>query len=285
MSEAALVAIDQGTSSSRAMAFSTRGELLGVEQQNFESLYPASGWVEQDPEVLWATVLSTVRSLLGRLQAAGHRVVALGLTNQRETTVVWNKRTGAPVYNAIVWQDRRTAQRCRELSLAGHESIVAEKTGLRLDPYFSATKLAWILDAISGARRAAQAGELAFGTIDSFLIWRLTGGRLHVTDASNASRTALYDIASDRWMKRCAICLAYRSSVCRRFATVLETSAQPILRCSGYHCPFGVSRAISRRHSSVRLVWPSEMLRVRMARVRSWSPIPANGCCAPPVSC
>ena len=199
MSEAALVAIDQGTSSSRAMAFSTRGELLGVEQQSFESLYPAPGWVEHDPEVLWATVLSTSRTLIGRLRAAGHRVIALGLTNQRETSIVWNRRSGAPIYSAIVWQDRRTAQRCRELSLAGHEDLVAERTGLRLDPYFSATKLAWILDRVPGARAAAQAGELACGTVDAFLLWRLTRGRSHLTDATNASRTALYDIRQDRW--------------------------------------------------------------------------------------
>jgi glycerol kinase len=199
MGEAALLAIDQGTSSSRAMAFSSSGELLGIEQQSFESLYPAPGWVEHDPEVLWATVLSTSRSLLGRLRAAGHRVIAIGLTNQRETSIVWNRRTGAPIHNAIVWQDRRTAQRCRELARAGHESLVREKTGLRLDPYFSATKLAWILDAVPGARSAAEAGELAFGTVDSFLLWRLTGGRSHLTDPSNASRTALYDIRLGRW--------------------------------------------------------------------------------------
>ncbi|HEX4049444.1 MAG TPA: glycerol kinase GlpK [Steroidobacteraceae bacterium] len=199
MGEAALLAIDQGTSSSRAMAFSSSGELLGIEQQSFESLYPAPGWVEHDPEVLWATVLSTSRTLLGRLRAAGHRVIAIGLTNQRETSIVWNRRTGAPIYNAIVWQDRRTAQRCRELARAGHESLVAERTGLRLDPYFSATKLAWILDAVPGARSAAQAGELAFGTVDSFLLWRLTGGKSHLTDASNASRTALYDIREGCW--------------------------------------------------------------------------------------
>ncbi|HEY7928364.1 MAG TPA: glycerol kinase GlpK [Steroidobacteraceae bacterium] len=199
MSEAALLAIDQGTSSSRAMAFSDSGELLGIEQQSFESLYPAPGWVEHDPEVLWATVLSTSRTLLRRVRAAGYEVVALGLTNQRETSIVWNRRTGAPIHNAIVWQDRRTAQRCRELVRAGHESLVIDRTGLRLDPYFSATKLAWILDAVAGARSAAQAGELAFGTVDSFLLWRLTGGKSHLTDASNASRTALYDIRRGCW--------------------------------------------------------------------------------------
>jgi glycerol kinase len=199
MGEAALVAIDQGTSSSRAVAFSTRGELLAIEQQTFAQIYPASGWVEHDPEVLWATVLSTLRAVLERLRRLHHRVLALGLTNQRETALVWNRRTGAPIHNAIVWQDRRTARLCADLALAGHGPEVADKTGLRLDPYFSSTKLAWILDHVPGARDAAQAGELAFGTVDSFLIWRLTGGTLHLTDASNASRTALYDIDRGAW--------------------------------------------------------------------------------------
>ncbi len=194
-----LLAIDQGTSSSRAMAFSPDGALIAAEQQPFEALYPASGWVEQNAEVIWATVLSSTRAVLERLRRLRRRVVAIGITNQRETTVVWDRRTGVPIHNAIVWQDRRTAERCRELAAAGGEAELARKTGLRLDPYFSATKLAWILDRVPGAREAAAAGRLAFGTIDSFLIWRLTGGRLHVTDATNASRTALLDVRSVTW--------------------------------------------------------------------------------------
>ena len=195
-----LLAIDQGTSSSRAIAFSRDGSVLATEQQAFEQIYPASGWVEHDAEVIWATVLSTTRAVMERLrnQKAGP-IAAVGITNQRETTVVWDRRTGMPLHNAIVWQDRRTAERCRELADQGHEAEVAEKTGLLLDPYFSATKLAWILDRVQGARDLAKAGHLAFGTIDSFLIWRLTGGQLHVTDATNASRTALYDIRTGRW--------------------------------------------------------------------------------------
>lgn len=199
MSDVALLAIDQGTSSSRAIAFSSRGEILALEQQPFEQIYPASGWVEHDPEVIWATVLSTVRAVLKRLSERQYTVAAIGLTNQRETTVVWNRRTGIPLYNAIVWQDRRTAERCRGLEQAGHGARLEEKTGLRLDPYFSATKLGWILEHAPQARAAAARGELAFGTIDSFLIARLTGGRLHLTDASNASRTALYDIQRNCW--------------------------------------------------------------------------------------
>jgi glycerol kinase len=195
-----LLAIDQGTSSSRAIAFARDGSVLATEQQAFEQIYPASGWVEHDAEVIWATVLSTTRAVMERLRSkkAG-AIAAVGITNQRETTVVWDRRTGAPLHNAIVWQDRRTADRCRELADQGHEPEVAEKTGLLLDPYFSATKLAWILDRVPGARDLAKAGNLAFGTIDSFLIWRLTGGKLHVTDATNASRTALYDIRASRW--------------------------------------------------------------------------------------
>ncbi|HVC31161.1 MAG TPA: glycerol kinase GlpK [Steroidobacteraceae bacterium] len=194
-----LLAIDQGTSSSRAIAFSAEGAVLAAQQQPFEAIYPASGWVEHNAEVIWATVLSTTRAVLEQLRRMKHRVAAIGITNQRETTVVWDRRTGAPIHNAIVWQDRRTAERCRALAAAGLETELAEKTGLRLDPYFSATKLAWILETVPGARAAAAAGRLAFGTIDSFLIWRLTGGRLHVTDATNASRTALLDIRSIRW--------------------------------------------------------------------------------------
>jgi glycerol kinase len=170
-----------------------------MEQQAFEQLYPASGWVEHDAEVIWATVISTTRAVLERLRGKKRPIIAIGLTNQRETTIVWDRRTGVPLYNAIVWQDRRTAERCRKLADDGHEREVTEKTGLRLDPYFSATKLAWILDRVPGARDAAKAGHIAFGTVDSFLIWRLTRGRLHVTDVTNASRTALFDIRNGCW--------------------------------------------------------------------------------------
>ena len=153
-----LLAIDQGTSSSRAMAFSADGTLLASEQQPFEAMYPASGWVEHDAEVIWATVLSTTRSVLEQLRRMKHGVAAIGITNQRETTVVWDRRTGAPIHNAIVWQDRRTAEECRKLAAAGLEAELTRKTGLRFDPYFSATKLAWILDQVPGARAAAAAG-------------------------------------------------------------------------------------------------------------------------------
>ncbi|WP_269716132.1 glycerol kinase GlpK [Caulobacter sp. NIBR2454] len=198
MTHDTLLAIDQGTSSSRAIVFSTSGEIVATAQQPFEQIFPASGWVEHDAEVIWATTLTTGRQAL-RKAGAGRTPKAVGITNQRETTIVWDRRTGAPIHNAIVWQDRRTAQVCRDLEAQGHEAMVTERTGLRLDPYFSATKLAWILDHVDGAREAAEAGRLAFGTVDCFLIWRLTGGKVHATDATNASRTALYDIRKGCW--------------------------------------------------------------------------------------
>jgi glycerol kinase len=194
-----LLALDQGTSSSRAIAFDLSGQPVATAQHPFEQIYPASGWVEHDPEVLWATTLSAAREVLARLRQRKQLVAAIGITNQRETTLLWDRRTGVPVSNAIVWQDRRTAALCRKLQDAGHEERVAEKTGLRLDPYFSATKLTWMFEHNEDARAAARAGHLAFGTVDSFLIWRLTGGRLHVTDVTNASRTALFDIRHGRW--------------------------------------------------------------------------------------
>jgi glycerol kinase len=207
-SDSILLAIDQGTSSSRSIAFSARGAVIALSQHPFEQIYPASGWVEHDPEVIWATTLSSAREVLRQLRAQQRRVAAIGVTNQRETTLLWDRRTGIPVYNAIVWQDRRTADECRKLQEAGHEDEVIEKTGLRLDPYFSATKLTWIFDRVPGARASAEAGNLAFGTVDSFLIWRLTGGRIHATDVSNASRTALFDIRSGRWDE--ALCGLFR---------------------------------------------------------------------------
>ena len=191
-----LLAIDQGTTSSRAIVFDGGGSIRTVAQREFTQHFPAGGWVEHDPEEIWTATLAVTREALA---AAGGAVAAIGITNQRETTVVWDRASGAPIHRAIVWQDRRTAARCRELRDAGHEPAVAEKTGLLLDPYFSATKLAWILDHVDGARERAEAGELAFGTIDSFLIWRLTAGQVHATDATNASRTLVFDIHAQRW--------------------------------------------------------------------------------------
>ena len=191
-----LLAIDQGTTSSRAIVFDSHGAIRTVAQREFRQHYPAGGWVEHDPEEIWSSTLAVTREALA---AAGGAVTAIGITNQRETTVVWDRASGVPIHRAIVWQDRRTAAHCRALREAGHEPAVSEKTGLLLDPYFSATKLAWILDHIDGARERAAAGDLAFGTIDTFLIWRLTGGAVHATDATNASRTMLFDIHAQAW--------------------------------------------------------------------------------------
>ena len=199
MTENVLLAIDQGTSSSRAIAFRTDGRQVAVDQQPLRPLYPAPGWVEQDAEEIWATALTAARRTLEQVDRLGATALALGITNQRETTILWDRRTGAPLHHAIVWQDRRTAEQCRELEAAHGALDLQRRTGLRFDPYFSASKIAWILDRVPGARAAAAAGRVAFGTVDSFLLWRLTGGRVHATDATNASRTALYDIVAGRW--------------------------------------------------------------------------------------
>ena len=193
-----ILAIDQGTTSSRAILFSSAGEILATRQKELTLTYPQKGWVEQSPEDIWRDTLWACESILTEEKMAKN-IVAVGITNQRETTILWDRKTGKPVYNAIVWQDRRTADYCAELKSAGHEKMVSAKTGLLLDPYFSATKIKWILDNVDGARAKANAGELAFGTVDSFLLWRLTGGKVHATDATNASRTLLYNIVEQKW--------------------------------------------------------------------------------------
>ncbi|MDX1738023.1 MAG: glycerol kinase GlpK [Alphaproteobacteria bacterium] len=179
--------------------FDSKYKVCATGQQEFPQHFPQSGWVEHDPEDIWNSTLETIREAIEKASISADDIAAIGITNQRETTVVWDKKTGAPIYNAIVWQDRRTSDTCKALKEAGHENGVSQKTGLLLDPYFSATKIAWILDHVEGARAKAEAGELAFGTIDSFLLWRLTNGAVHATDATNASRTMLYDIHEGRW--------------------------------------------------------------------------------------
>ena len=199
MGEQHILAIDQGTTSSRAMIFSAGGSCVAMAQQEFKQHYPRDGWVEHDPEEIWISVVEVCRTALGQSGAKGLDVVGIGITNQRETTIVWDRKTGIPVYHAIVWQDRRTADFCDHLKKDGHEQLVSDRTGLLLDPYFSATKLRWILDHVDGARAKAEAGQLAFGTIDTFLLWRLTGGTVHATDATNASRTMLFNIHTGQW--------------------------------------------------------------------------------------
>jgi glycerol kinase len=194
-----VLAIDQGTTSSRAILFDPNYRIAAVDQREFEQHFPNSGWVEHEPEDIWNTTLATCRGAIAKAGAAARDIAAIGITNQRETTVVWDRETGKAIHRAIVWQDRRTAEICAGLKQAGEEERVSARTGLLLDPYFSGTKIAWILDNVEGAREAAAAGRLAFGTVDSFLLWRLTGGAVHATDATNASRTLLYDIHDGRW--------------------------------------------------------------------------------------
>ncbi|MFM9970294.1 MAG: glycerol kinase GlpK [Burkholderiales bacterium] len=194
-----VLALDQGTTSSRAIVFDEHGQVRGTAQRSLRQIYPQPGWVEHDPEEIWRGQLACARAALKNAGVSAKRITSIGITNQRETTVVWDRRTGVPVHNAIVWQDRRTAQRCAQLAKRGVTKLIAERTGLVIDPYFSATKIAWMLDSIPGLRIHANRGELAFGTIDTWLAWKLSAGRLHVTDPSNASRTMLYDIHRGAW--------------------------------------------------------------------------------------
>ncbi|GAA5316608.1 MAG: glycerol kinase GlpK [Candidatus Pelagadaptatus aseana] len=194
-----ILAIDQGTTSTRAILFDHRGQPKSQAQQEFEQIFPHDGWVEHDPEAIWESTLSVCRKAMEKLNIDTSHISCIGITNQRETTIVWDKNTGKPVYNAIVWQDRRTAAQCEQLKADGFEDMVHAKTGLLLDPYFSATKIAWILDHQPGLRAQAEQGELLFGTVDSYLLWRLSDGISHKTDATNASRTLIYNIHSGEW--------------------------------------------------------------------------------------
>ena len=223
----ALIAIDQGTTSTRAIAFDGALKPLATAQRELRQIFPAPGLVEHDPEDIWTATAATVREAMAKAGLSAKDVAGIGITNQRETTVLWDRATGKAIHNAIVWQDRRTADVCDELRRAGHEPQIAAKTGLLLDPYFSASKIAWLLTHVDGARAAAEAGRLAFGTIDSFLLWRLTGGKVHATDASNAARTLLLDIGSGQW----------DGELCRLFG-VPQTMLPEVRDCAG---EFGVT--------------------------------------------
>jgi glycerol kinase len=194
-----ILALDQGTTSSRSIIFDKQGNIIGLAQKEFTQIFPEAGWVEHDAEEIWATQKGTMAEAVTKANTSMKEIAAIGITNQRETTVVWDRKTGKPIYNAIVWQDRRTATYCDELKAAGNANMIQQKTGLVIDAYFSGTKLKWILDNVAGAREKAANGELAFGTIDSWLVWKLTNGKVHVTDVSNASRTLLFDIHSLQW--------------------------------------------------------------------------------------
>jgi len=194
-----ILVIDQGTTSTRAIVFDANGVPCGRGQRELPQIYPRSGWVEHDAEEIWTATLAVCRAALADARITAADIACIGIANQRETTVIWDRATGAPVHNAIVWQDRRTAKRCAELRDDGLDAMVRARTGLLIDPYFCATKIAWILDSVDGARAQAEAGALAFGTIDTFMLWRLTGGRAHATDATNAARTMLFDIHAQDW--------------------------------------------------------------------------------------
>ena len=194
-----ILAIDQGTTSTRAVLFDAEGEPLAQAQRELTQHFPRPGWVEHDPEEIWRSTLDTCRAVIAERRIAARDIAAIGITNQRETTVVWERATGRPLARAIVWQDRRTAEQCATLATHGHGTAVQQRSGLVIDPYFSATKIAWLLDHVPGARAAAERGDLAFGTIDCFLLWRLTGGAVHATDATNAARTLLFDIHRQQW--------------------------------------------------------------------------------------
>jgi len=194
-----VLAIDQGTTSSRAIVFDARQQIAGMGKMEFTQHFPASGWVEHVPDEIWATCLWSVKTALRKASLEAKDIAAIGITNQRETTIIWDRVTGKPIHNAIVWQDRRTSSMCEKLKKAGHEKTFTRKTGLLLDPYFSGTKVAWLLDNVPGARKRAERGELCFGTVDSYLIWRLTGGKVHATDVTNACRTLMFNIATNEW--------------------------------------------------------------------------------------
>ncbi|HMQ00804.1 MAG TPA: FGGY family carbohydrate kinase, partial [Cyclobacteriaceae bacterium] len=196
-----IIALDQGTTSSRSILFDEQGNIVAISQKEFTQYFPQSGWVEHDPEEILETQLATLREVVAKAKVDIKNIATIGITNQRETTVVWDRQTGKPVYNAIVWQDKRTASICEEIKNAGHEKYIRENTGLVVDSYFSGTKLKWILENVEGAKTKAKNGELAFGTIDTWLIWHLSKGKAYVTDVSNASRTMLYNISSLQWDK------------------------------------------------------------------------------------
>lgn len=194
-----ILALDQGTTSSRALLYNEKAQPIGIEQAEFKQHYPQPGWVEHDPEEIWLSQLAVTKKVIEKAEVSSQNIAGIGITNQRETTVLWHRDTGKPIYNAIVWQDRRTAEWCEELKENGHADAIQEKTGLVLDAYFSGTKIKWILDHIKGARNLAEQGKLLFGTIDTWLIWKLTGGQSHITDVSNASRTLLFNIHTLEW--------------------------------------------------------------------------------------
>ena len=231
-----VLAIDQGTTSSRAIVFRSDISIAATAQQEFPQHFPASGWVEHEPEDIWTSTVKVCRDALEKAALKAKDIAAIGITNQRETTVVWDRATGQAVHRAIVWQDRRTADICARLKSEGHEPAISAKTGLIIDPYFSGTKVAWILDHVPGARERAGRGELMFGTVDCYLLWRLTAGRVHATDATNASRTLLFNIHTGEWDDELAEALAGTALDAPRGEGLLRKirrqRREPVRRCN-----------------------------------------------------
>ena len=251
-----ILALDQGTTSSRAILFDHGGNALRSSQQEFPQLYPRPGWVEHDPSAIWESQLQVARDIIDDPSD----IAAIGISNQRETTVIWDRETSQPIYNAIVWQDRRTAAFCDELKAEGFDQVILSETGLVTDAYFSGTKVAWLLDNVPGARARAEAGELAFGTIDSFLVWQLTGGALHITDVSNAARTMLFNIHTGQWSDAILERLRIPGRCCRASCLAARFMARATRPGSALPSPLPAWRATSKPLHSARppisRAWP-----------------------------
>ncbi len=258
-----IIALDQGTTSSRAIIFDGKQQIVGVAQKEFRQIFPQAGWVEHDPMEIYGSQSGVLVEAIHRANIRPEEIAAIGITNQRETTILWDRKTGLPIYNAIVWQCRRTAAICEELKAAGYGDYVRENTGLLIDAYFSATKIKWILDHVDGAREKAKRGEILFGTVDTWLVWKLTGGKAHVTDMTNASRTMLYNINTRQWTKRCSRPWTYPPPSCRKCAFPVKYTV--ILKSAGSASPSPVSPATSKPPFSARPVLSPAMPRTPMA--------------------
>ncbi len=249
-----LLALDQGTSSSRSIVFDAAGHITAMAQREFRQIYPQPGWVEHDPMELWTTQLATAQEALAKAKLTAKDIASIGITNQRETTLVWNRATGVPIHNAIVWQDRRAEPTCAALRERGLEAAFRAKTGLVIDAYFSGTKLKWILDQVPGARAAAQRGELAFGTVDSWLMWQLTHGQVHATDVTNASRTLMLNVHTNQWDDELLPCSTSRARCCPKCARRATCMATPVPNCWAPRCRSAGWPATSRAPCSARPV-------------------------------
>ena len=264
-----ILALDQGTSSSRAIVFDEKGTTCAVAQREFRQIFPQSGWVEHDPHEIWASQASVIAEAISIMDINGLNLAGIGITNQRETTIVWDSETEEPIYNSIVWQDRRTSDYCDELKKQGLTDMIRQKTGLIIDAYFSATKIKWILDNVAGARKRAEKGKLMFGTVDTWLIWRLTRGEVHVTDVSNASRTMLFNINTLDWDQELLDLFGIPRSMMPEVKSSSEVYGHTKTTIFAHKVPFRVSPATSRPRSSARCAPSRAWSRTPMARAAS----------------